>query len=439
MSTNLPTELQDAILGTLLVRPSDIDEVAALLQPEDFFTQTHREAFKWMLNNREQGFDFPTISHGLKGKVDASVLAGWMSLEVIRVLLPRYCRELKDAARVIKLHDLATSIRGMCQQQKGYDEIREYLDSQLSQIGTQEKVATMKTAAELVMETIHRMQERHSQKGQLPGISYGWTDLDSRTSGMHRGDLIVIAGRPSMGKTAVALNIGTTAALAGHSVAIFSLEMGRDQVMDRITASIGRISYQNIRSGNLAEHEWPSMTKACEQIHPQRLMIDDSPGCSLADVRGKCRKIKADIGLDLIVIDYLQLMKTPVKDNRVHAIGEITRGLKLLARELDVAVILLSQLNRAVDGRQDKRPTMADLRDSGEIEQDSDVILFPYRPAGYCEKCRDRIMDESHDWRKHQAVSEIIIEKQRNGERNISIPMVWLGQFQTFTQKERTQ
>jgi replicative DNA helicase len=235
-----------------------------------------------------------------------------------------------------------------------------------------------------------------------------------------------------MGKSALAGNILAHLGASRKSGLLFTLEMSRGDIIDRIAAGHG-VKYQNIRSGELSELEWSRLTKAMSEIHGWRLAIDDTPAISLRDIRSKARQQKRK-GLDLVVIDYLQLMALPNKESRVQGLGEVSRGLKQLARELDVPVVALSQLNRGLEQRNDKRPMMSDLRDSGEIEQDADVILFPFREAAYCPLCRDRVNDGKHNYREHQAKAEIIIEKQRAGERNISVPACWLGEYQKFEQ-----
>ena len=294
-------------------------------------------------------------------------------------------------------------------------------------------------APQLVKEAARRLKERHKNKGQIQGIPYGIDKLDEATCGMHRGELIVVAGRPSMGKSALAGNILENVCHAGKAGILFSLEMDRGNCVDRMLSSVGGINYSNIRSGRMQDGDWPRNTRACDDIIKYRMFIDDTPAISLREIKKKCRKLKKD-GLDVVVIDYLQLMGTNAAlTNRVQAIGEISRGLKQMAREMDLTVVLLSQLNRGVDSRQDKRPNMSDLRDSGEIEQDADVILFPFRPAAYCEKCKDNITDGDHDPSVHKHIAEIIIEKQRNGERNISVPVSWFGEFQKFKEDGNSQ
>jgi replicative DNA helicase len=219
---------------------------------------------------------------------------------------------------------------------------------------------------------------------------------------------------------------------SGSAGILFTLEMDQGNCMDRMLSSVGGIRYGNMRSGNLEDVDWARNMKASNEINDYRMFMDDTPAIGLREINSKCRKLKRN-GLDLVVIDYLQLMATnSAVTNRVQAIGEISRGLKRLARELECTVMLLSQLNRGVDGRVDKRPTMSDLRGSGEIEQDADVILFPFRSSSYCQKCKDNVLDGDHDPALHKRAAEVIIEKQRNGERNISVPVTWFGEYQRF-------
>jgi replicative DNA helicase len=240
-----------------------------------------------------------------------------------------------------------------------------------------------------------------------------------------------------MGKSAMASNICESVCNAGYSAVLFSLEMGKGQLMERFFASSGNLNFGRIRSGRFDQSDWHKLHIGANRVHDFSLSIDDTSGITLQDIRYKTRLIKRKHGLDIVIIDYLQLMGVQEKESRVLEIGKASRGLKQLARELDVPIVLLSQLNRSVDGRPNKRPTMSDLRDSGEIEQDADVILFPFRPAAYCEKCREKKDDHEHNTEEHQTVAEFIIEKQRNGERNITVPMVWLGKYQKFVSLDK--
>jgi len=427
----MPHTLEESILGSLLLWPAEIDTAAAILSHEDFSKQIYRDAFSFMATGK--AIDYVTVVAALKGSAKAEEIADWMAGHLTSALLPRYCRDLKEQANKRRLYDSITSIRS------GFDahslaEIVEQVEQCCSLHSVQQPTEPVKIGSVLV-ETVKRIEAKVNSKGKLRGIPYGFSELDEKTDGMHRGDLIIVAGRPSMGKTAFVANVLENVANQGYRALFCSLEMPQAQLVERFIAANGKVRYHNIRTGLFSEADYPKMHNACERLQAFPLWIDDSPSVSLRDVKAKARKLKK-AGLDVLAIDYLQLMQMPGK-NRVQEVGEISRGLKVLARELDITILALSQLSRAVDGRQDKRPLMSDLRDSGEIEQDADVILFPFRPAAYCDKCRDRVVDDQyHNLALHSRVAEVIIEKQRNGERNISIPLDWRGEFQRFESVE---
>lgn len=420
--------LEQTILGCLLSWPDELDNVAAIIKVDDFYTEKHREVYQYLLNN--DGGDLTTVSTALNGKATVSELLLWTAIDVIPAFLPRYCKDLKEVANKRRLYDLLGSIRTMAAE-KSSQEMLDKLEAEITAMSGQKSNDPV-GIRQLMKEAARRLKKRQETKGTIQGIPYGIEALDIVTQGMHRGELIVIAGRPSMGKSAFAGNILENSCEGGYSGIMFSLEMDRGNCMDRMTASAAGINYGRIRSGSYQDNDYIKNTHANGRMHDYRLLIDDTPGVSLREVKSKCRKIKKN-GLDVVIIDYLQLMGTnAAASNRVQAIGEISRGLKQMARELDCAVVLLSQLNRSVDSRPDKRPNMSDLRDSGEIEQDADVILFPFRQAAYCQHCKDNVTVGDHDPEMHKRKAEIIIEKQRNGERNISVPVTWFGEFQKF-------
>lgn len=421
--------LEQTILGCLLSWPEELDNVASAIKVDDFYGEKYRLVYQYLLDN--DGGDFTTVSTALAGKITASELLLWTAIDVIPAFLPRYCKDLKEVANKRRLYDLLGAVRNMASE-KTSQEMLDKLESDITAMSGH-KVSDPVGMKVLIKEAAKRLQKRREAKGAIQGIPYGIEALDEATNGMHRGELIVIAGRPSMGKSAFVGNILENSSELGYSCIMFSLEMDRGNCVDRMIASNGRINYGRVRSGRYNDGDWGRNTEAFGRMHNFKFQIDDTPGISLREIKSKCRKIKKN-GLDLVAIDYLQLMGTNAAvSNRVQAIGEISRGLKQMARELDCAVALLSQLNRGVDNRPDKRPNMSDLRDSGEIEQDADVILFPFREAAYCQKCKDGINEPGgHDSEIHKHKAEIIIEKQRNGERNISVPVTWFGEFQKF-------
>ena len=419
--------LQQAIIGSLIVWPDSLESVAAVLQPSDFYNEKCRVAYQYLLEH--EGGDFVTVSNGLQGKITSAELCEWMALDVSAAFLPRYCKELKEISVKLDIFDEAGKIRTSFQGATS-TEMLDQLESLISRFSAPSSSEPM-GAPQLVLDATRRLRHRYDNRGIIQGIPYGWNNLDAVTNGMYWGELIIVAGRPSMGKSAFASNILENVCSAGYSGMMFSLEMDKGNVIDRMIASRGGILYANIRSGNLQDSEWARNTRASQEITEFKLSVDDTPAISLREIKSKSRKQKRT-GLDLVVIDYLQLIAVTSKESRTLAIGEVSRGCKQMARELDCVVVLLSQLNRSVDSRPDKKPQMSDLRDSGEIEQDADVILFPYRPAAYCPKCKAKEDNDGHRLHLHQSEAEIIIEKQRNGERNISVPVVWAGRFQRF-------
>jgi replicative DNA helicase len=272
-----------------------------------------------------------------------------------------------------------------------------------------------------VADAFRLLSHRYENRGQLTGISTGFTDLDELTAGLQPSDLIIVAARPSMGKTAFAMNIAEAAAMRGKkSVAVFSMEMSASQLALRLISSMGRIHQQHLRTGDLAEEDWPRVTSAITMLSEAKIFIDDTPAMSPVEMRARSRRLQREHGLDMIVIDYLQLMQVPGnKENRATEISEISRGLKALAKELNVPVIALSQLNRSLEQRADKRPMMSDLRESGAIEQDADLIMFIYRDDYYNKESPDK------------GLAEIIIGKQRNGPTDTA-KLTFLGHYTKF-------
>ncbi|MBJ6751352.1 replicative DNA helicase [Geomonas sp. Red421] len=431
-------EAEMSILGGILVENAAIATVDEFLTQEAFYREGHRQIFKAMagLCNRNEPVDLVTLSTELArmGALEevggASYLATLVDFVPMAANIAFYCRIVAEKAQerrlIAKAQEAVRIIYDGGTLEKAVEKLEHAIQPAI------EKRSTAPVGmGEAVRDAIRRIEKRYEAKGDVQGLPYGLPALDKATSGMHSGELIIIAGRPSMGKTALGVNILANACTSGKSALLFTLEMSRVDIVERLAAGHG-IKYQNIRSGQLGDAEWSKLAKVMGNIYGWKLSIDDTPAIGLREMRAKAYRQKRE-GLDLIVIDYLQLMAlSDPKISRVQGLGEISRGLKQLARELDISIVALAQLSRAVDARNDKRPIMSDLRDSGEIEQDADVILFPYRPAAYCEQCKNRTDDARHTYRVHQAKAEIIIEKQRAGERNISVAACWLGEYQRF-------
>lgn len=432
-------ESEMAVLGGIFIDNEMIEAVQGAMETNDFYRESHRLIFKamGMLADCNEPIDLITASTLLKNLGHLEQVGGGAYLATLVDFVPMaantlyYCRIVKEKA--VRRKAIQNAQEGI-EILYGGGEIEEAVAKLETAIlpATDKRNTAPVGMDELIREACKKLENRYENKDRIQGLPYGIEALDRKTSGMHPGQLIIVAGRPSMGKSAFAVNcLKNVCSIPGKAGVLFTLEMDRGDNTDRLIASEG-IKYHRIRNGRLKETDWAEVTRAAAKFHGMRLFIDDTPAISLKEVKAKSRRLKKD-GLDFIVIDYLQLMAmTDPKANRVQGIGEISRGLKQLARELELPVMLLSQLNRAVDARPDTRPMMSDLRESGEIEQDADVILFPYRPSAYCKKCRDRVNDDSHNYQECQAEAEIILEKQRAGERNVSVRVVWNGAYQSF-------
>jgi replicative DNA helicase len=294
------------------------------------------------------------------------------------------------------------------------------------------------SAKEIMKDTFEIIEELYHRKELVTGVPSGFTDLDHMTAGLQPSDLIIVAGRPSMGKTAFVLNLVEHASVHAATpvpTVIFSLEMSKEQLVQRMLCSVARVDASRLRTGNLADSDWPKLTEGTARLSEAPIFIDDTPAITVLELRAKARRLKAEHNLGMVVVDYLQLMQGHNSESRQQEISEISRSLKALAKELGVPVIALSQLNRSLENRTDKRPIMADLRESGAIEQDADVIMFIFREAVYCEDCKskERTCDKGHD-----KDAEIIIGKQRNGPIG-TVHLTFLGQFTRFENQARRE
>jgi replicative DNA helicase len=287
------------------------------------------------------------------------------------------------------------------------------------------------STGDIITDTIKTIENLYERKEQITGVPTGFTDIDNMTSGMQGGDLVIVAGRPSMGKTAFCLNLIEYASMRASkpvSSVVFSLEMSKEQLVQRLLCSVARIDATRVRTGKLAQSEFPTLVTAAGVIAEAPIYIDDTPAISVLELRAKARRLKQERDIGIIVVDYLQLMTGSNTENRQQEISEISRSLKALAKELKVPVIALSQLNRSLESRTDKRPMLADLRESGAIEQDADVIMFLYREAVYCDACKKRDNSCNED---HERNAEVIIGKQRNGPLGVE-QLTFLGEYTRF-------
>jgi replicative DNA helicase len=420
-------EAEQMVLGAVLIENDSINKIVEILVPEDFYKDAHRRIFSVMLDMFESGeaIDLITLSDKLRGTKgletvgDASYLSSLVSMVPTAANIKNHARIIREKSVLRRLIHTATEIIT-----QSYDDTRtsvnvdELLDQaersifEITQKKIRDSFIALKDIVKGSFETIERLYER---KEMVTGLPTGFVDIDKLTSGFQPSDLIIVAGRPSMGKTAFCLNVAAHAAIDKEkSVAIFSLEMSKEQLVLRMLCSEARVDAHKLRTGYLSESDWPKLTLAAGKLSEAPIFIDDTAAISVLEMRAKTRRLKAEHGLDLIIVDYLQLMRgRGGDDNREQEISNISRSLKALAKELQVPVIALSQLNRAVETRgKDKRPMLADLRESGAIEQDADVIFFIYRDEVYT-KCECPHDGECLCGRR--GVAEVIIGKQRNG------------------------
>ncbi len=414
-------EGESSVLGGLLLDNSAWDRVADLLSDQDFYRHEHQliYAAAGALINASRPADIITVYEHLQNQGKADEVGGLSYLNALAQYVPsaanirRYAEIVRERSILRKLvrasDEIATD--AFAPQGKAVATILDEAEQKIFNIGEQgsrlkQGFQSMDT---LVVELLDRVTEMAENPNDITGVPTGFIDLDRLTAGFQAGDLVILAARPSMGKTALAINIAEHVALhEGLPVAVFSMEMGASQLAVRIVGSIGRIDQTHLRTGNLSDEEWPRLTEAIEKLRNISLHIDETPGLTVSELRANARRLARQCGkLGLIVVDYLQLMSVSSsmsEENRATAVGEISRGLKALAKELQCPVVALSQLSRGVESRTDKRPLMSDLRESGAIEQDADIIMFIYRDEYYTkEAC------------KEPGVAEVIISKQRNG------------------------
>jgi replicative DNA helicase len=413
-------EAEQSVLGGLLLDNTAWDKIADLLTAGDFYRHDHRLIFQAIgkLREADKPADVVTVFEALQsaGRIDDA--GGLPYLNALAQNTPsaanirRYAEIVRDRAILRRLVTVGDEIATAALNPQGRDTkaILDEAESKIFQIAEEgargrQGFVEMDRLLTQVVERIQELFER-AHPSDVTGVPTGFADLDSKTAGLQPGDLIIVAGRPSMGKTAFALNIGEHVAIDnGMPVAVFSMEMGASQLALRLLSSVGRIDQQRLRTGRLQDDDWPKLTAAIQKLHEAQFFIDETPALNAIDLRARARRLHRTCGrLGLIIVDYLQLMSaTSVGENRATEISEISRSLKALAKELHVPVVALSQLNRTVEQRTDKRPVMSDLRESGAIEQDADVILFIYRDEVYNPDTTDK------------GVAEIIIGKQRNG------------------------
>lgn len=429
-------EAEQSVLGGMILDKEAIADAVEIVQSDDFYKEAHREIFEAILSlyDRDQPVDLVTLSEELKKRQTLEAIGGLSYLTSLLAAVPTtthvsyYAKIVEEKSLLRKL--IAASSEIIEKSYESEDNTASILDLAEKRIFD---IAQKRNSGkgfvpikQALLESFNKIEELYQNKGGMLGLPTGFIDIDRKTSGLQKSDLILIAARPSMGKTAFALNIvQNTAIRTNASIAVFSLEMSREQLVQRMLSAESHIEIQKIRTGNLDEDEWPRLAKAMGQLAQAKIFIDDTPGITVTEMKAKCRKLKLEHGLDLIMVDYLQLMTEDERaENRQQEISAISRKLKALAREMDCPLIALSQLSRAPELRGDHRPILSDLRESGAIEQDADIVMFLYRDEYY------------HPDTEKKNRGEVIIAKQRNGATG-TVELAWLGQFTKFANLEK--
>lgn len=430
-------EAEQSVIGCMIMDRDAIVIASEILTADDFYHQQYAAFFDAIveLHNNGQPVDVVTLQDKLREKDIPAEVASMETLGDLIAAVPvtvnvaSYANIVKDKAMLRRIIRVNQEIENDCYNGKeSVEQILDKTEHDIFQLVQNRGTSEFMPIRQIVMNAIHKIELASKQKGSVTGIPTGFIDLDYQTAGLQPSDLVLIAARPSMGKTAFVLNVAQYAAFHENiPTAIFSLEMSKEQLVNRLFSLESRVDAQKLRTGNLQESEWEKLIEGAGVIGNSPLIIDDTPGISIPELRSKCRKYKLDKDLKLIIIDYLQLMSGSGRtESRQQEISEISRSLKALARELNVPVIALSQLSRAVEQRPDHRPMLSDLRESGAIEQDADVVMFLYRDDYY-----------NHDT-ELKNISEVIVAKQRNGPIG-TVQLAWLPEYTKFANLDHSQ
>ncbi|OGP84959.1 MAG: replicative DNA helicase [Deltaproteobacteria bacterium RBG_16_54_11] len=423
-------EAEQSILGGVLIENDALNTVMEFLEDGDFYREAHQKIFNCMiaLSEKNEPLDLITLTNELKKKKEleeiggASYLAGLVESVPTAANIAYYAKIVKEKSILRKLISTATDIVTQSyQERKDLEDFLDEAEQAIFRISENQVRPAFYPIKDIVKESFKVIERLYEKKELITGVPSGFKDLDRKTAGFQNADLIIVAGRPSMGKTALCLNIAQQAAInAKVSTAIFSLEMSKEQLAIRMLCSEARVDSARLRSGFLSESDWPKLTMAAGALSDAPIFIDDSAAISVLELRAKARRLKADRGLGLVIVDYLQLMRgRSGVERREQEISEISRSLKALAKELNIPVIAISQLSRKAEDRPGRRPQLSDLRESGAIEQDADVIIFIYR---------DEVYNPDSD---HKGTAEVIIGKQRNGPTG-KVDLSFISEFTTF-------
>ncbi len=429
-------EAEQAIIGSMLTDRDAVISSIEVLKEEDFYREDNRAIYAAILNlyNRSEPIDIITVKAELESMGKFEQVGG---LEYLAEL-PEKVPTTANAEKYIKIVEEKSILRRLIKTaneiiELGYsptedvEDIMEGAEKKIFDIMQQKNQKSYTPIKDVLVESFTKLEELYNRKQHITGVPTGFSELDYKTAGLHGSDLILIAARPAMGKTAFALNIATNASVrAKVPVAVFSLEMSKDQLVNRILCSEAMVDSNKVRTGKLEENDWTKLAESIGPLSEAEIYIDDTPGISVTEIRAKCRKLKLEKNIGMVVIDYLQLVQGSNKRNgsREQEISEISRSLKILAKELNVPVIALSQLSRAAEQRPDHRPMLSDLRESGAIEQDADIVMFLYRDDYYNED------SEKKD------IAEVIIAKHRGGSTG-TVELLWLGSYTKFVNLEK--
>ncbi|WP_027964561.1 replicative DNA helicase [Halalkalibacillus halophilus] len=429
-------EAEQAVLGAVFLEPEAIITATEILEAEDFYRISHKRIFEQMIRLTDKGdpIDLVTVTTALTNAEILDDVGGVSYLSDIANAVPTaaniqyYAKIVEEKATLRNIISAATNIVSKTyEEDEEVTDVLDHAEKTILDISQDKTSGKFRNIKDVLINVYDNIEHLHHQSEGITGIASGFRDLDKLTSGFQRNDLIIVAARPSVGKTAFALNIAQNVAIhSDENVAIFSLEMGAEQLVSRMLCAEGNIDANRLRNGNLEEEDWGRLTMAMGSLSNAGVFIDDTPGVKVNEIRSKCRRLKQEQGLGMILIDYLQLIQGSAnsRENRQQEVSEISRSLKALARELEVPVIALSQLSRGVEQRQDKRPMMSDLRESGSIEQDADIVGFLYRDDYYDEES------------EKENIIEIILAKQRNGPIG-TVELAFVKEYNKFVDLDR--
>ena len=428
-------ESEQSILGSIILDKDAIITVAETINPSDFYKEAHKIIYESMLslNSNNEPIDLITLIEELRKEGHLDNIGGISYLTSLSTIVPTtsnvkyYANIVKEKSVMRQLIKASNEIINL-----GYDastdvqEILNKAEKNIFDISQEKSGDDIQPINAVLQDTFDMIEKLCTEKKEVTGITTGFKDLNKKINGLQRTDLILLAARPAMGKTAFSLNLVQNAALKGDaSVAVFSLEMSKEQLVQRMLSAQSNVELSKIKTGTLGESDWPRIIDGMAVLSEAKIFIDDTPGIKISEIRSKCRRLKMEKGLDLILIDYLQLMECEGKnENRQQEIAKISRSLKILAKELDCPVVALSQLSRSPELRKDHRPILSDLRESGSIEQDADIVMFLYRDDYYNKE------SEKKD------IAEVIIAKQRGGQTG-TVELLWMGQYTKFVNLER--